>query len=138
MTTRFNNPTSKLNEKDLNKAIAGSGGIISTVAQRLGMSREHVSRYFSKHPEWRDKLEEELASMIDVGENRLFKKVEAGEWKPLQFFLRTKGKNRGYVERQEVQQENVVKGMIIHLSIDGKEVLPLVANDRTVIDQEER
>jgi hypothetical protein len=40
---------------------------------------------------------------LDVGESQLMKAVNEGKTAELLFFLKTQGKSRGYVERQEVE-----------------------------------
>jgi len=40
---------------------------------------------------------------LDVGESQLMKAVNEGKTAELLFFLKTQGKSRGYVDRQEVE-----------------------------------
>ena len=47
------------------------------------------------------------------------------------FYLKTKGKNRGYVERSEVQQETTYKSLDINIIDTG---VPLASNEKDILD----
>lgn len=46
-------------------------------------------------------IEEGRDTLLDMAENRLAKNISEGDTTSLIFFLKTQGKHRGYVERQE-------------------------------------
>jgi len=54
----------------------------------------------------REVYDDARESMLDIGEQSLYTKVEAGDIAALIFFLKTQGKNRGYTERQETTGPN--------------------------------
>lgn len=47
--------------------------------------------------------------MLDDAETMLYKKVLDGSTPELLFFLKTQGRNRGYVEKQELDTRQVVE-----------------------------
>ena len=47
-------------------------------------------------------MHEARESMLDTAEATLYDKIAAGDTTALIFFLKTEGKSRGYVERQEI------------------------------------
>lgn len=43
---------------------------------------------------------------LDLAESKLIEKINGGETTPILFYLRTKGRNRGYIERNELTGMN--------------------------------
>lgn len=74
----------------------------SEVARRFGVSRVAVHNYISRHPRLQQALTEANEAILDNGESALFAAVLRGEPWAVKWLLATKGKARGYVERQEV------------------------------------
>ena len=63
-------------------------------------------QYLEKHPDLWETINEARETMLDNAESVLYQKVLAGSTPELLFFLKTQGKRRGYVERQEVSGPN--------------------------------
>ena len=61
-----------------------------------------MSRYINTYPTVKAVADEERETLIDFAENQLFKQVQDGNITAIIFTLKTIGKSRGYVERQEV------------------------------------
>jgi hypothetical protein len=94
--------STKLTAKAVTAAIRDMNGNISAVARRLGVCRQTVYSYIERHPSVKDVLTEARETMIDNAESALYRAVLNGEAWAVCFFLKTQGKSRGYVERQEV------------------------------------
>ena len=92
----------KLTAAAVTAAIRDMNGNISAVARRLGVCRQTVYNYIERHPSVKDVLTEARETMIDNAESALYRAVLNGEAWAVCFFLKTQGKSRGYVERQEV------------------------------------
>lgn len=82
-------------------AIHGSKGFVTVVGKRLGCSARHVYNLLDKYATARDALADERESMRDFAEGMLYKRIEKGDTTAIIFYLKTQGKDRGYVERQE-------------------------------------
>ncbi len=84
-------------------AISEADGYVSKIASILGCSVQTVYNYRDKYPTvataWRDVKEKRH----DFVENALHKRIKAGSDTAIIFYLKTQAKERGYVERQEVQ-----------------------------------
>ena len=78
-----------------------SGGNISAIARRLGVTRATAYSYMNRWKTVEDAINDEREAMLDFTENQLFKQVQAGNITAIIFTLKTLGKNRGYVERRE-------------------------------------
>lgn len=107
----------KISKVGIKKAFKGSGGILSTVAKRIGVTRKAVYDYLNKHPEFKAiKLQEEEA-IIDMAESSLFTQVKEKQPWATKYLLATKGKKRGYVERTEQMVDNTFSGEV-NINID--------------------
>ena len=90
------------------KAISGKitekRGNLSAVARSFGRSRTWLYNTLNdKYPELWAIVEEARESLIDDAESELQKQMlKKGNIAALIFFLKTQGKSRGYVERQEL------------------------------------
>ena len=97
----------KLTKAVIQKAIVGSGGLISTVAQRLNVSRSTVHNYLERYPELNDLVIEERESILDFAESKLIKKINEEESWAIKFMLSTQGRLRGYGKSGEALTESV-------------------------------
>lgn len=94
----------KLNRTKVKKAIDGCYGVLSTVARRCDVTRAAIYKFINK-PKNKDiasLIKKDGERIIDIAENKLFESIKGGDKKDIQFFLKTKGKDRGYVEKQEI------------------------------------
>jgi hypothetical protein len=84
------------------KAIPGSAGIITTIAKRVGCDWHTAKKYIEEYATIRQAYADECEAVLDMAEAKLYKAVEKGDLQAVKYILSTKGKRRGYVERQEV------------------------------------
>ena len=95
-------------ESDIAEAIIDCKGILSKVAQRVGLgSGAAVRHHIARNPRLRDLFNEAREKVVDTAEDNVFEAVEEGNlaysWKVLQ----TLGKDRGYTERKEIESQQV-------------------------------
>ena len=84
-------------------AIKGSFGIMSKVARALDGCAWHTAEaWVNKWATTRAAYADESERALDLSESQLLKAVQAGDGPMIRFHLATKGKNRGYVERTEL------------------------------------
>ena len=83
-------------------AIPGSGGIITHIARKVGCEWHTAKRYIDGHESVKRAYDNECQTVLDVAELELIKSVKSGDLSAIKFYLSTKGKSRGYIERQEV------------------------------------
>ena len=84
------------------EALREKHGNLSAAARFLNCSRDTIRRYISTYPTVKAVADEERETLIDFAENQLFQQVKDGNITAIIFTLKTIGKHRGYVERQEV------------------------------------
>jgi len=88
-------------EKQFIKTMKLCKGMHQLIAEKLGITRQAVSKRIKENPRINAAYEETLEANIDYAETHLLKKINDGDTTALIFFLKCKAKNRGYVERQE-------------------------------------
>ncbi len=91
------------------KAIKSSGGIISTIAKRVGCEWHTAKKYIEDYPTVQRAYTNETESVTDMAETALIKSISGQEAWAVKYYLSTKGKHRGYVEKQEVEHSGEVR-----------------------------
>ena len=103
-------------------------GNITIACESAGVGRGQYKSWCDKDPEFRQRLAEIEPEeiMLDFGEHKLMERVAKGDTLATMFLLKTKGKRRGYIERQEVAHEgDVVKQITVNvLKANHVEELP--------------
>ena len=94
------------------KASEKSGGNMSVIAERLGVTRSAICHYCERNPWAKQVIIQEDDKVDDLAENQLMKKILEGNMKAITFRLETKGSHRGYVTKQKVEHTGDV-GLII-------------------------
>lgn len=102
-------------KNDIKKAIKGSGGLISKIARKLDCEWHTANRWIDKLDLQRE-LENERESILDLAEDKLVTNIREGDNCSILFYLKCKGKQRGYVERNEIQHSGKVTNTVIQVS----------------------
>lgn len=87
-------------------ALQASAGIMTAAARALGMERSSLWRRISKSAKLTAVLQEVRESVLDLAESSLLKALQRGDAWATCFYLKCLGKQRGYVERQELTGAN--------------------------------
>lgn len=94
----------------IKKAIEDSGGIMQKIAERLGCEWHTAQAYVNKYEETKLSYQNETESVLDLAESKLIENIQENDNTAIIFYLKTKGKNRGYIERLETE----LKGEVSH------------------------
>lgn len=76
-----------------------SMGNVSSACRTVNVSRETFYRFKREDPVFSERVTEIDESNLDFAETILLKNIREGKEASLIFFLKTKGRDRGYVER---------------------------------------
>ena len=80
-------------------ALRQTAGIKTAAAELLGCDRSTITRYINRHPKLQA-IDAEIAdSTVDLTEDKLLQAIEQGNLTAIIFYLKTKGKHRGYVQK---------------------------------------
>jgi hypothetical protein len=94
----------KIKDELVIKALFASGGVITYAAKALGMERQSLSTRVNASDILRVAADEAVERNLDIAENKLLTKIDRGNLVAILFYLKTKGKRRGYIERQETHE----------------------------------
>ena len=88
-------------KKAMIEALESALGIVTTACKKVGISRETHYNWLRKDEEYKKAVQSIEDVVLDFAESQLHKQVKDGNATSTIFFLKTKGKRRGYVERSE-------------------------------------
>ena len=94
-------------------------GVLKTACEASGMCRKTIWEWRKKYPEFDEACHECEEVALDFVESSMFKKINKGDKGSeslIIFYLKTKGKGRGYIERQEIDMSAEVKGVTVNVT----------------------
>ena len=89
-------------KKAMVAALEKTLGVVSTACKAASISRDTHYRWMKEDPDYRNEVKELSDVALDFAEAHLHQLIKQGNPAATIFFLKTKGKGRGYVERQEI------------------------------------
>jgi hypothetical protein len=105
-------------KKAMLDALEKSLGVVTSACKSVGVGRTTHYLWVDTDPEYKAAVEELSGVAIDFAESQLHKQIKEGNSTATIFFLKTKGKKRGYVERQEV---DVSSGKLFQIEVLGED-----------------
>lgn len=114
-------------KKTLLEALESANGIVSSACKSIQMPRSTFYNWLKEDEEFKAAVEEIQEVAIDYVESKLFEKIE-GVWQKMGttndgepvvyktppsdtaiiFYLKTKAKKRGYIEKQEIKHSGEI------------------------------
>ena len=92
---------SDINKKGMVDALEKSLGVVTSACKSVGISRETHYRWLREDDEYKNMVESISDIALDFAETQLQKQIKEGSTAATIFYLKTKGKKRGYIERVE-------------------------------------
>ncbi|NTV01923.1 MAG: hypothetical protein HGB04_03945 [Chlorobiaceae bacterium] len=89
-------------KKALLAALEKSLGVVSPACQATGINRSTFYEWYDLDAEFKKAVDEMGELALDFTETKLLKRIKDESDTAIIFYLKTKGKRRGYIERQEV------------------------------------
>jgi len=84
------------------EALRHARGLKTMAARQLGCAHATVVQYCRKYAAVQAECEAQIAALVDTASLQLIAAVSRGDWKAIEFTLRTLGRGEGYAERHEV------------------------------------
>ena len=88
-------------------ALQQSLGVVTSACKAVGISRETHYEWLREDADYKYKVEDLSNIALEFAESQLHNQIKNGSTPATIFYLKTKGKKRGYIERQEIQHENL-------------------------------
>ena len=89
-------------KKAIIEALRACGGWQSQAAKKLNITQGALSQRISGNPEIRQALDEIKEQYLDLAESKLMAAVNDRELGAICFYLKCRGKERGYIEKVQV------------------------------------
>lgn len=90
-------------KKAMIEALEKSLGVVSQAAKIAGIDRSSHYRWMEEDEDYKKAVNDISDVALDFAESKLHKQIEKGDTTATIFFLKTKGKKRGYIERHETE-----------------------------------
>lgn len=90
-------------KKRVLEALDKSLGIVTTACGRAGVSQTQFYEWKRTDAEFAEAVKAIDNKQLDFVESKLFDNINKNDTQSILFYLRTKGKSRGYTERTELQ-----------------------------------
>ncbi len=115
------------------EAVAGSNGILSNIANNLGITLQTLRRMRQRWPELEDAIQNEARKPVHQAEAVLHRCLESEDEKTAlsaaKYLLSTLGKDLGYTTRQEISADVQGGGSVVIFLPDNGRDLPAGAKD---------
>ena len=87
---------------NLVNALEKSMGVVTTACKKVGIHRSTFYEYYNNDLEFKQQVDDIGNVALDFTETKMFEQIQDGNTQLIKFYLSTRGKKRGYVERQEI------------------------------------
>ena len=77
-------------------------GVVTTACKQVGIGRTTYYDWLKTDEEFKAKVDELQNVALDYAESQLHQQIGEGNTSATIFYLKTKGKSRGYVERSDI------------------------------------
>lgn len=93
---------SNIQKKKMLEALEISLGVVTQAAKKVGINRGLHYRWMTEDPEYKNAVDSVEGVAIDFAESQLYKQIQGGNPASTIFYLKTKGRKRGYNENVDV------------------------------------
>ena len=96
------------------EALTESLGVVTDACRKVGIARKTHYEWYNEDKEYHKSVDDLGQVALDFAESMLYKKMRDKDTTAIIFYLKTKGKKRGYIERQEITGK------------DGDPIIPVI------------
>jgi len=100
-------------KKELLIALENTLGIVSDACKLVNLSRSTYYKYYNQDEQFKADADDVNNIALDFVESKLYKLIGDENITAIIFYLKTKGKKRGYSEKIEIEQEINTIGTVI-------------------------
>lgn len=114
-------------KRNLLEALEKSLGVVTTACKIVDCNRSTFYKYYNNDKDFKSSVDELQNLTLDFAESQLHQQIKDGNTTATIFYLKTKGKKRGYVERKEVEMTAEVSTS--KLSNEARKKIDDILND---------
>jgi hypothetical protein len=97
----------ELYKEKLLLALEKSLGIVTPACKEVGISRDRFYTYYNEDADFKKAVDDIQNVQGDFVENQLFKKIKEGSERSILFYMRYKGRKRGYSDELQINSNNI-------------------------------
>tara|TARA_R100000742_G_C4273906_1_gene93658 strand:+ start:384 stop:731 length:348 start_codon:yes stop_codon:yes gene_type:complete len=106
-------------KKTFLKILKGNGGNINDACNATNIARRTIYVWIEKEKWFKESIEDIRETSVDNVESALYKNAIEGNTSAQIFYLKCKGKSRGYVEKSELDLTSGDEPIKINVNIKG-------------------
>ena len=107
----------QVNKQKLIEALESSLGIVTEACEKAELSRTQHYKWYKEDEDYRKAVDSIENKFIDFAETHLKNQIEKGSTQATTFFLRTRGRKRGYAEKQDIDITSGNEPIKIHINL---------------------
>ena len=88
-------------KKAIIEALEQSLGVVTTACKKVGVGRTTFYGWLDSDKDFKEAVDDIQNIALDFAESQLHKQIKDGNTTATIFYLKTKGKKRGYIEKNE-------------------------------------
>tara|TARA_R100000458_G_scaffold55931_1_gene60359 strand:- start:4562 stop:4915 length:354 start_codon:yes stop_codon:yes gene_type:complete len=115
------NKNRHIKKEGLIKALEQSLGVVTVACKQMDIPRSTYYKWYNEDKEFKKQVDELKNVSLDFAESQLHNQIGDGNVAATIFYLKTKGKERGYVEKSELDITSGEEPVKINIIIDGVE-----------------
>lgn len=96
-----------ISKKAMIEALEKSLGVVTSACKTVGIARQTHYEWYREDEAYKEAVDSVEGIALDFAESQLHKQIQNGEVSSTIFYLKTKGKKRGYIERQEIMHDTI-------------------------------
>lgn len=91
-----------IKKKAMIDALVDALGIVTIACKKVGIARQTHYAWYNEDKNYQKAVDDILDVALDFAESMLHKQIQDKDTTATIFYLKTKGKKRGYIERTEI------------------------------------
>jgi len=115
------NKSRHIKKETMLQALENSLGVVTVACKSANIPRSTYYKWLKEDEVFAKEVKEIENIALDFAESQLHSQMKDGNTSATIFFLKTKGKKRGYVERSELDLTSGDEPIKINVNIDGVE-----------------
>lgn len=97
--------------------------IVTAACEQTGIGRTTYYDWLRKDPKFKEKVDEAQEIQLDFVETQLIKKIKEGSERSIIFYMKHKGKKRGYTDSLDITSDgkSITEIKLIEIKKDGED-----------------
>ena len=96
------NKSRHIKKESMLKALEKSLGVVTVACRKSDIPRSTFYKWLNEDQDFSDEVKDIENIALDFAESQLHEQIQSNNTTATIFYLKTKGKKRGYIERQEI------------------------------------